>query len=151
MKTARRYRGSADTIIATLLLIAIAIAGTALVYRNMVTVGQNVGGKPSITVMDKELRVLGGGSTAFIHFTISNDGTIMVTPIKMILLSPSGTNVTKTLSANPIASGKQWSYDGTVSLPTGFKQGEIYTVIITLAYASDTTKTFTVQFDITAV
>ncbi len=152
MRLLRSRRGSADTIIATLLLIVVAVAGAVLVYRNMVSMGQSVGSRPSIVVIDKSLRVLGSGGNALLHFTVSNDGAAAVVPVKIYIIDPQGNNMTINLSEQPIAGGKQWSFDSIVAHPTGtYKQGETYVVVVEFAFVDDVTKTFTVQFDVIAL
>ena len=131
-KIYKNKRGGADTIIAALLLIGIAIAGSFIVYRTLFTSASNITNKPLIFVSDASLITF--QNSALLQLTIQNQGSYIANLTKISIYSPSGNIIYNNYTINqPILPGGQISLQQKISSTSGEKiiSGTKYLIILT--------------------
>jgi hypothetical protein len=112
-KIYKNKRGGADTIIAALLLIGIAIAGSFIVYRTLFTSASNITNKPLIFVSDASLITF--QNSALLQLTIQNQGSYIANLTKISIYSPSGNIIYNAAINQPILPGGQISLQQSIS------------------------------------
>ena len=130
-KIYKNKRGGADTIIAALLLIGIAIAGSFIVYRTLFTSASNITNKPLIFVSDASLITF--QNSALLQLTIQNQGSYIANLTKISIYSPNGSGYNVTINKSILPGGQislQQSISGT-SYP--ILSGTKYLIILTFS------------------
>jgi hypothetical protein len=130
-KIYKNKRGGADTIIAALLLIGIAIAGSFIVYRTLFTSASNITNKPLIFVSDASLITF--QNSALLQLTIQNQGSYIANLTKISIYSPNGSEYDVQINKSILPGGQislQQSISGT-SYP--ILSGTKYLIILTFS------------------
>jgi hypothetical protein len=112
-KIYKNKRGGADTIIAALLLIGIAIAGSFIVYRTLFTSASNITNKPLIFVSDASLITF--QNSALLQLTIQNQGSYIANLTKISIYSPNGNIIYNATINKSILPGGQISLQQSIS------------------------------------
>jgi hypothetical protein len=145
-KIYKNKRGGADTIIAALLLIGIAIAGSFIVYRTLFTSASNITNKPLIFVSDASLITF--QNSALLQLTIQNQGSYIANLTKISIYSPSGNIIYNNATINqPILPGGQISLQQKISSTSGEKiiSGTKYLIILTFSTGFNQSLTLSVN------
>ncbi|MGC8947834.1 MAG: hypothetical protein ACP5OK_00670 [Thermoprotei archaeon] len=143
-KVYKNKRGGADTIIAALLLIGIAIAGSFMVYRTLFTSASNITNKSLIFISDASLTTFQGNKAALLQLTIQNQGTYDANLTKITIYSQASTpvNVT-TINKVSILSGEQKSISQIVS--GTFYSGQKYLIVLQFTHVNNQNTTVSVN------
>jgi|GEM_PF-2598472 len=142
-KIYKNKRGGADTIIAALLLIGIAIAGSFIVYRTLFTSASNITNKPLIFVSDASLITF--QNSALLQLTIQNQGSYIANLTKISIYSPNGSEYNVTINKSILPGGQislQQSISGT-SYP--ILSGTKYLIILTFSTGFNQSLTLSVN------
>ncbi|MEM3832871.1 MAG: hypothetical protein QW128_04635 [Thermoprotei archaeon] len=130
----KNKKGGADTIIAALLLIGIAIAGSFIVYRTLFTSASNITNKSLIFINDASLTTFQGNG-AFLQLTIQNQGTYNVNLTGITIYDQTGSRIyNDTKVSITIASGEQKSI--AQNIPGNFYSGQKYLIVLNFTYAN---------------
>jgi flagellin-like protein len=142
MKTFRKiFRRAVSPLIATIILIAICVAGGLLVYSIFMSTSSTMSAKGQISVEAIDLVKDTGGNVAF-SITLKNTGNKPVSDLKVNL---AGTDYTVTLPSSVLQPGQSASHPNTnPTAPTGgFIAGNSYNVVIKATFSDTSTFTAT--------
>lgn len=143
-KIYKNKRGGADTIIAALLLIGIAIAGSFIVYRTLFTSASNITNKPLIFVSDASLITF--QNSALLQLTIQNQGSYIANLTKISIYSPNGNIIYDVQINKSILPGGQISLQQSIS-GTSYPilSGTKYLIILTFSTGFNQSLTLSVN------
>jgi hypothetical protein len=143
-KIYKNKRGGADTIIAALLLIGIAIAGSFIVYRTLFTSASNITNKPLIFVSDASLITF--QNSALLQLTIQNQGSYIANLTKISIYSPNGNIIYNATINKSILPGGQISLQQSIS-GTSYPilSGTKYLIILTFSTGFNQSLTLSVN------
>jgi len=143
-KIYKNKRGGADTIIAALLLIGIAITGSFIVYRTLLTSASNITNKPLIFVSDASL--IAFQNSALLQLTIQNQGNYVANLTKISIYDQSGKICNSTIFNKPVLPGGQLSLQQNVN--ANIRSGEKY--LVTLMFSIGTNQNLTLSVNVVA-
>ncbi len=144
-KIYKNKRGGADTIIAALLLIGIAIAGSFIVYRTLFTSASNITNKPLIFVSDASL-ITFQSNAALLQLTIQNQGNSIVNLTGINIYNKNGDMVFQTNNSTSISPGGQISIQQrVVNTSTSIRSGEKYLIILKFVIGANQNTTVSVN------
>ncbi len=144
-KIYKNKRGGADTIIAALLLIGIAIAGSFIVYRTLFTSASNITNKPLIFVSDASL-ITFQSNAALLQLTIQNQGNSIVNLTGINIYNKNGDTVFQTNNRTSISPGGQISIQQrVVNTSTSIRSGEKYLIILKFVIGANQNTTVSVN------
>lgn len=139
----KNRRGGADTIIAALLLIGIAITGSFIVYRTLFTSASNITNKPLIFVSDASL--IAFQNNALLQLTIQNQGNYVANLTKISIYNQIGNNIFNTTTFNkPILPGGQLSLQQNIAT-TNIRSGEKYLIVLMFSIGTNQNLTLSVN------
>ncbi len=106
-------RRAVSPVMATLLLIAVAIAGALIAWQQMREQVLIAGKNTKYEVVDVSLAKLQAGNQAYFAITIKNTGTTAMTYTEAGFFDDNNTYHSFTDSSTQVKPGDQWSRDGT--------------------------------------
>ena len=169
MKILNKKRTAVSPVIATLLLIAIAVAAAIIVYAFVTGLigGLSTGAGSSLVTITGGLSVPTGSGSGTLVMSLKNGASNPVTGITLTSLTNGANNFyqvahdgafTFSTGAGPVAvatplavgstASAALSYSPFVDTPNGFTSGSVYTALVTVTFANGSTQTYT--YSITA-
>lgn len=140
----KNRRGGADTIIAALLLIGIAITGSFIVYRTLFTSASNITNKPLIFVSDASL--IAFQNNALLQLTIQNQGNYVANLTKISIYNQIGNNIFNTTFNKPILPGGQLSLQQNIPTTSiSIRSGEKYLIVLMFSIGTNQNLTLSVN------
>jgi flagellin-like protein len=141
MKLFTRRKGISP-LIATIILIAICVAGGLLVYTIFFSTAGTITSKGQLTVEAVDLVKQTDGAAAF-TITIKNSGNKPITTTHSLNVTLKGTEYEVFPSGGNLQPGQSTSYLQTFSASAGFVVGNAYTVVIKAKFDDGSTFTTT--------
>jgi len=141
MKLFMRRKGISP-LIATIILIAICVAGGLLIYTVFFSTTGTITAKGQLTVEAIDLVKQTDGAAAF-TITIKNSGNKPITDAKGLNVTLGGVDYPVTLPTNGLQPGQSTSFLKTFSAPADFVVGNTYTVVIKAKFDDGSTFTTT--------
>jgi len=130
-----RARRGISPLIATIILIAITVAGGLLIYSMFLSTGSIWGAKGQVAVENVKLVKDSSGSVLF-SITLKNTGN---KPVQSLTVKLAGQDVGLTLG-NPLQPGQSTSFVGDApQIPGGYIIGNSYTVAIEAVFTDGST------------
>jgi len=121
-------RRAVSPVMATLLLIAVAIAGALIAWQQMREQALTAGKSTKYEVVEVSLTKLQTGNQAYFAVTLKNTGTTAMTYTEAGFFDNNNTYHSFTDSSTEVKPGQQWSRDGTFGAQISVNQK--YTVKI---------------------
>ena len=137
-----RGKRGISPLIATIILIAIALAGGLLVYTYMTSMATVLSAKGQISVEAIDL-VRGSDGKATFSITVKNSGNKPIKQLNVTLSGQSEASFPGVSDANPLQPGQTASY--IKSDLTGYVAGNSYNVVIEAVFTDGSTFTTTVS------
>jgi flagellin-like protein len=139
-----KHKRGISPLIATIILIAICIAGGALIYSIFFSTASTLNSTPQVNVQSISLVKDSSGNVAF-SITIKNVGNKPLSSLNITLASEQKATVTSVTTATPLQPGQTVSYVPAGALTGAYISGNNYNVIITAQTTDGSTLAQTVS------
>jgi len=125
-----KHKRGISPLIATIILIAICIAGGALIYSIFFSTASTLNATPQINVQTVNLVKDSSGNVAF-SITLKNVGNKPISSLNVTLASEPKATISSVTTATPLQPGQSVSYVPTGALTGTYISGNNYNIIIT--------------------
>ena len=139
-----RGKRGISPLIATIILIAIALAGGLLVYTYMTSMAGVLSAKGQVSVEAIDL-VRGSDGKATFSITVKNSGNKPIKQLNVTLASESEASFLGISAANPLQPGQTASYIKSSGFTGTYTAGNSYNVVIEAVFTDGSTFTTTVS------